>query len=190
MLYAIALVLGIVVGLMVKGKFANLVNAKIEKKGIIFGAFILQITSRALSLSGFSYIIKYSLVINGLIFCMLTFALWFNRRYLGILSIALGCLLNAIVIMLNNGKMPVGYEALVKADMTDTIHILEAGADGRHMLLGPGTKFAYLSDIIPVTNFLGMGMKIVSVGDLITVVGLFLLIFELVTNKKLGLKHN
>ena len=189
MLYIAAIILGIAIGIMAKGKAANLLELNFEKVWLIMIAFVIQIFTQIMGNRGFTFAAKYSFVIQAVVFCMLLAGFWFNRRYLGIWVIGAGCGLNALVMMLNGGKMPVSYEMVVKAGLTGMVDALKAGADGKHIIISQSTRLAFLSDIIHLPKFIDFGMQIVSIGDLIVLVGLFLLVVGAVAGKKLEMKN-
>ena len=91
-------------------------------------------------------------------------ALW-NWRVPGALLIAIGTLLNLLVVALNGG-MP--YDPAVVA---------AAGAprpdDALHVVLKPGTRLEFLSDVIPV----GPIHSVFSLGDFLNALGGFLIPF-------------
>jgi hypothetical protein len=90
-----------------------------------------------------------------------------NRGVRGTGLVALGLLLNALVVGLN-GAMPVSADAMGRARLT-TQDII-SGADPRHELLGADTHLGLISDRIPV--LLPGRPEIVSAGDVLVAAGL------------------
>lgn len=115
---------------------------------------------------------------------MLFASFWFNRKRIGFIAMGGGCLLNAVVIIANGGSMPVSIEVLKKANLTKALEALESGVDIKHTVLCEGTKLAFLSDIIHVPYFPGFLIRVVSIGDLIVVLGLLILTIETILGEK------
>lgn len=83
---------------------------------------------------------------------------------IGIASYGLGAFLNALVVILNNYKMPVliGPDHPLAKEVTEQTH--------KYCFADAETKLAFLGDCIPF----GGGMT--SVGDILILVGLFLIV--------------
>src|SRR5207237_1369438 len=79
----------------------------------------------------------------------------------GMVLIAVGCALNVLVIVVNQG-MPVASDALLSAGA-------EMPHDPLHVVLGEATRLPALGDIIPVGPF----HSVYSVGDLAIAIGGF-----------------
>ncbi len=184
MLYLIAVVLGILLGVAAKGKISNLLKVKFEKIWIIVLAFAIQTVLRVLTVNRLDIALKYGLVIQCIVFGILLIGFWLNRRYLGMSLIGLGCMLNAFTMALNGGRMPVSIDALTKANMGKMLKVLQIGTDGKHMIADKTTKLFFLSDVINLPPFLGAMMPIVSIGDLIIAVGVFALVLFIVADKR------
>jgi len=94
-----------------------------------------------------------------------------NLRFPGTVLIGLGLLMNLTVI-LANGAMPVSLWAL-RAAGSHAAPTLQHAV--KHRPKGPGTRLGFLGDIIPAPP-----LGIVSLGDVVLSVGLFLLVNHLV----------
>ena len=90
-----------------------------------------------------------------------------NRGVRGTGLVALGLLLNAVVVAAN-GAMPVSAEAAGRAGTG--VQDLLTGADPRHELAGPGTRLRWLGDVVPVP--LPLRPEVVSPGDVLVAAGL------------------
>ncbi|WP_180954501.1 DUF5317 domain-containing protein [Bacillus sp. V5-8f] len=125
------------------------------------------------TVSGHLYILIY---IVGLLF------LWVNRIQPGFMVILLGVLLNFIVISINGGRMPVSMEA---AKILDPFYIetLKNGVYAKHTLLTEHTRLGFLGDIIPITNPYPKD-QVVSIGDIVMNIGIFLFIQSLMVIHK------
>lgn len=184
MLYLIAVLLGVLLGIAAKGKLSNLLNIKFKKIWIIILAFIIQAGLRVLAIKGFDIGEMSGALIQGTVYSVLLIGFWFNRHYIGMCIMGTGCFLNGLVMTLNGGLMPVSQDALKKAEMTDLLNILQKGMDGKHIISGDNTRLSFLSDVINLPSFLGMGMRIVSIGDLVIAAGIFIFVLSAVKGKK------
>jgi uncharacterized protein DUF5317 len=94
-----------------------------------------------------------------------------NRAVPGTWLIALGSLLNTIVISANGG-MPVDPGALAASG-------LPVPSDGLHVILGPDTPLPFLADVLlaPIVN------QIYSVGDVVLAFGGFWMAFRLLKQR-------
>jgi hypothetical protein len=98
---------------------------------------------------------------SALIFC---FA---NRRVAGVPLVALGLVLNAIVVA-RNGAMPVSISAASRAGVSTLT--VATGNDPRHTIAGRGSHWRALGDAIPVP--LPVAPEVVSPGDVLVAAGL------------------
>lgn len=97
-----------------------------------------------------------------------------NRELPGMPLIALGFVLNAIVVAAN-GAMPVSTEAAQRAGIT--LAAVHSGTDAKHELLDDDTRFAFLADIIPVPlPFAPIGSNVLSPGDVVLAAGIGVLV--------------
>jgi hypothetical protein len=95
-----------------------------------------------------------------------------NRQLPGTVLVAVGLLLNAVVIAAN-GAMPVSAEALAALGA-------EPGATptGKHTLMTDETRLPWLADILPLPPL----RSIISVGDIVLAAGLIPLVHALMTH--------
>jgi hypothetical protein len=96
-------------------------------------------------------------------------ALWHNRRHPWSLPVLIGLGLNAVVIALNGGRMPVAPDALARLSRGLGPAGAAIGLDARHVIAGPGTPLAVLGDTLAV----GVGRTglIASPGDVLMALG-------------------
>jgi hypothetical protein len=153
------LVLGLILGLATGGHWRNLQRFDLK----LWPGLIAAVFARAVApfLGGVS--LSASLV--GLaLFALVALV---NRALPGAWLIALGSLLNAVVIFANAG-MPIDPRALAASGKPPP-------SDGLHLVLGPETRLPFLADVLlaPVIN------NIYSVGDLALAIGGFWMAFRL-----------
>lgn len=182
MLYIIvmffALLIGIIVSYINRSR-PSFDNIKFKNSWLLLPAVALQILSSISEVRGYKFGTFITLIVNGTIFCLVFLVIWFNRKYVGLWFIGLGALLNALVMLFNGGRMPVDMSLLGnEAYMTEAVDLMLRGADNKHVALDVATKMPVLADIIGVPGFIGLGMPVISIGDIIVAVGLFLLCLQ------------
>jgi hypothetical protein len=185
MLYILAIILGIVLGIAAGGKIVNLLDFRLKKVWLILLAFCIQISAQILSFRGLKFFSQNIFIIQAVVFLMLFTVIWFNRSYTGVLFVGAGCLSNALVMMLNGGKMPVSLEVLETINITGAVEIIEKGLDNRHSIINEATKLPFLADTIHPPSIFSYMMQVVSIGDLIVVLGIMILTFEAVMGQRL-----
>jgi hypothetical protein len=95
---------------------------------------------------------------------------WHNRSHPWALPVFIGLGLNAVVIGLNGGRMPVAPDALGRMARELGLAAAATGLDARHAIAGPGTRLAVLGDIVAVS--VGRFGVIASPGDLLMALGI------------------
>lgn len=192
MLYIIVMFFAILIGIIVSysnGSRPSFDNIKFENSWMLLPAVALQILSSISEVRGYKFGTFITLIVNGTIFCLVFLVIWLNRRYVGLWFIGLGALLNALVMLFNGGRMPVDMSLLGnEAYMTKALDLMLKGADNKHVALDAATKIPFLADIISVPGFIGLGMPVISIGDIIVAVGLFLLCLQFMLKpRKIGI---
>lgn len=181
MLYLIAIVTGVIAGLAAGGRLNGLFNLNFRKGWLILASFAASIIAQAAGsrITGLGTAVT-SLILTA-IFCVLMAGLWYNRQLIGIWLIALGSILNFLVMLLNGGRMPVSAEAV----RVEGIQAASLAFDIRHMIadIGDGVRLAFLADIIRPPFFLGFLAEIVSLGDIIVIAGVGVIFFEAVSGR-------
>ena len=111
---------------------------------------------------------------------LLTYSLLFcsilvNRKEKGFVWILLGVFLNFLVIMANEGRMPVDISNINQELYPATIALLENGKDLTHGLMTEHTRLKFLGDIIHLQKPYPLP-KSLSIGDLWMMLGIFIFI--------------
>jgi hypothetical protein len=140
--------------------------------GYRFRGVRLVVAAAVLQLAGTLWSPAYAvlLALSALLAAVFVVA---NVRVPGVPLIALGLLLNAVVIGLN-GAMPVSEAAAQRAGVATDALVGEL----RHTTSGDGTTLGALGDVIPVP--LPWRAEVVSVGDVFVAAGVGLLVLTLV----------
>ena len=102
--------------------------------------------------------------------------LMLNRQVPGMLLIAVGVLLNTVVITANQA-MPVSVTAAAQADLDPPPAVSD---DLKHERLDSDTRLAWLADVIPVPGV----KEVLSVGDVVLACGVARLVYMQTTSRK------
>lgn len=174
MLYIIIIIASIIIGLLRGGELERLANNSINGIYLFVIALLLRILVWAFGLLGFSFHLIYTPFLIIISYLLLIFVAWHNIKLPGFRYIILGLLLNAFVIIVNGGKMPV----LIKKGIVENYNasrFIETQTRTIHSLMNNNTLFAFLGDVIAIPKPFP-DTSIISVGDIMIFIGLFVLI--------------
>ena len=175
------LVLSVIVGFFRKGNLKWLANP-LFKWGWIFPLLlVIQLLVFYLQ-NSLSFIAEISQFVYIFVYLLGLFFLWVNRHHKGFNILLVGVLLNFLVIFFNGGRMPVSEEA---ASVLDPIYIdaLKNSLYAKHTLLTESTNLAFLGDIIPISSPYPK-TQVISIGDVIMNIGIFLFIQDKMVDKR------
>ena len=165
-------ILGIFVALLRGGDFENFGNIHIRWAWVALVALVLQAPLLRLP-PDWSYVVRLGF---PLVQASVLAVAWINRDLRGMWLIAAGAALNLLVIVANDGLMPVTPEALTQADIIEHPGVVGLGTRVPHskdIILGrDDVKLWWLSDIVVLRPI----RTIVSVGDIVITIGLFLFV--------------
>lgn len=169
------IVLGLLLGLRNGGRLSNLASIRLRATWVLFAAVIVRFGTEALLNQGVEIveILRLPLLASG--FAILLGALYLNRGYPGLGLAFIGILLNAIVITINGGYMPIWETALTAArftpqDVNSALHIVLPGTASDFLLRG-----LVLGDVIPIP--LPFVQNVASLGDVFLTLGLGFFLF-------------
>ncbi len=182
MLYITVIFSALLIGIMVsriKGGNPSIDNINFKSPWLLLPSVALQILSGIAEAKGLKFSILVALIVNSMVFGFVFLLVWINRRYIGLWFIGAGALSNALVMVFNAGRMPVDVSLLGdKAYLAEYVDLIVRDADNKHVLINEATKLPFLADVIKVPGFLGLGMPLISIGDIIVAVGLFVLCLQ------------
>lgn len=166
----ILLALGLLAGLARGGKLANIGKLHFHYPVLVFVGLGIQIGAEVLAATSVPEMRDDG---RGLIILVSSFALLLtfvllNIRMPGMPVIALGLGLNLLVISLNSG-MPVSLDAARTLGISFANYLDSAI---KHVRLDSGTLLPLLGDIIPIPII----NNIISIGDVVLGIGVFLLV--------------
>lgn len=170
-----SLLLSMVIGKIRGGQINRIANLKIKKWYLFIAAFILQYLLSFGYTKSIGVIQKYHFYFHLTSYILLFIGFAFNMKNLWLNVISLGVLLNAVVIFLNGGKMPVSLEAIRLTEMSHAIAPLVNNQVARHQALSTNMTAWYLGDMIPIIPPYPF-TKVISIGDLVMSIGVFFLI--------------
>jgi hypothetical protein len=153
---AIAVGVGLLVGVLIGGRFRHLGTRPLRMWPFLVAGIVLQLP--LLDALGFGGMLaSYA--------CLLVFALA-NVHLVGMALVAIGIMLNAAVIACNGG-MPVHRGAIVAAGIVEEGRVDSVHTDDKHHLQRPTDRLTALADTIPVRPL----REVVSFGDVVLAVG-------------------
>lgn len=171
-----ALALSFVVALLRGGRIANLASFSLRKVWLIIvpcccliGLYVAKSFGSELA-GGIAHYFQL------LVYACIIAALCFNLRVPGVPLVALGTALNLLVALVNGGDMPVSMAAVKAAGLTETAKLLESDQLVRHVQMSPHTRLNFLADVIPALWVPAPLRCVMSVGDVIVSVGLFVVV--------------
>jgi hypothetical protein len=148
------------------GSLSRVVAVPFRGVGWLLSALLLQVLVISVLTT-----LPHTVAVGGHMasYAMLAWVLWLNRRLPGVPVIALGAAANGITIAVNGGTLPASRAALRAAG----IH-LHAGFDNSGLVAHP--HLAWLGDVMVTPSWLPL-RNMLSVGDLLLLVGAALLVF-------------
>lgn len=174
MLALFSIAVAVLLGLAAGGGMSSMVRWSYPGTPTFIGLFVLQAVARGRGIPQFLGP-QYALSIWALVVVILVLML-LSVRELGVQIVAAGIASNLLVV-LANGAMPIAFEAM---------RVLGAGdralgqGEGFYTCMLDGALFQFLGDSIPVPNPFGGGF-LVSVGDLLLVVGVVVFVVRVMT---------
>lgn len=159
------LLLSLLIALARGGRLSNLAHISIRYPILLFLPFAIQLI--AFSPVGDIFInnILLAQILYLVSMALAIFALWLNRHLPGVLWIALGLVLNTLVITLNGGFMPVSAAARQFAGQPPLTE-----RDMNIIPMTDATLLPWLGDILPLPAFLPFA-TVFSIGDVFIAIG-------------------
>jgi hypothetical protein len=156
------LLIGVLLGLGLGGSFRNLADVQIRFWPAIPAAVLLQVIPLPHMEGQLGEVVPVGMLLLSLVVLFLVAVA--NWRLYGFIVIAVGVLLNFVVIGANHG-MPVSRDAVLAAGGSDRIDDLPREPGSRHHLASSEDSLMFLGDVIGIRPPFGV---VVSVGDLLT----------------------
>ncbi len=179
-MYLYAIVMGLIVGKVRKGKWNKLNHVQIKLPLLMMAALVLQFSMFFLNISGTQIAAR---ILDGLLLgsmSIILISLIINRHIKYWYLVFIGILINYVLIILNGVRIGVTEEAALKAFGPELFQLIEAGA-------------VYFYTIIPQDVFyrgafiafekLFIYPAVLTIGDLVIFMGVVVLVQNLMTDK-------
>ncbi len=173
MVLLLAIVIGILVGFLSGGSLANIAGLRIRYLPLLIAAVLIQVAifSPILGTRAIIHDIGPYIYIGTL--AMSLFVMVMNFQIPGMKFIALGALLNAVVIVANGGYMPSPESALREADRLQYVQRDPDDDDSvltYSVVADDDTRLLFLGDVIPIPGDLPRA-NVISIGDILIALG-------------------
>lgn len=166
-----ALLLGLLIGLLRRGSFANLAQLELRAGGLVLGALLLQMLIFPLGREAQPIISWGTEYLHLGSYLLLLLFVIINYREGALWLMALGMLSNFIAIAANGGYMPVSVDALRAAGKLTVVESLRAtGRSGNVIIMSEQTQLNFLGDLfwlpagVPLANAFSIGDLLLAVG--------------------------
>lgn len=172
-----ALILGIIVGFIRRGKISRLAYIRFNWRPLIYISALLYLAIVIMNLGLFNYSSSlYSIfLLLSYMFTLLFIIANISMKFMVVPLIGLG--LNILVFLANNFKFPLSSEAAIKLYGTEMNELLNSG---KILFFTPaeGASLSFLGNIITIGNWIT-----VSVGDVISAIGVILVVQAIISDK-------
>ncbi|HEV2890676.1 MAG TPA: DUF5317 domain-containing protein [Frankiaceae bacterium] len=171
----VVIVVALAVGVVRGGTMANLAQLDLASWPLVFVALLVQAVGAFAATIGMPAASTWYVV--GMVgsAALVTVFVARNRALPGMVLVALGFVLNALVVAAN-GAMPVSQEAADRIGLS-TVGLYR-NVDAKHELADSSTRLRPLADVIPVPlpGPLRWGSNVVSAGDVVLAAGIGVLV--------------
>lgn len=172
-----AIILGLIIGFIRRGKISRLAYVHFNWKTLIFISALLYLAIIVMNLGLFNYSSPlYSIfLLLSYVFTGLFLIANISMKFMAVPLIGLS--LNLLAFLSNSFKFPLSSEAAAKLYGTEMLELLNSG---KILLFTPadGATLSFLGNIITIGNWI-----IVSVGDIITAIGVILVVQAIISDK-------
>ena len=167
-------VVGLLAGLLSRliRPVSRLDNTQVEAIALPVCACVIE------ALSGYFFLQGTARMVSTLVFYAMLLLFCARNKGTWAALAGLGTLLNALVILLNGGAMPISRTAIENSGALGYLQDLEKGLIYAYCVTDEHTRLAVLGDMIPIRLF-GRIHGFASIGDFIVCTGALLLCYRL-----------
>lgn len=171
MFLIIITVISIIVAMIRKGSFSNLLDNGIKAWYLFAASVLVFLLLKIGDTLGLSFVQNYAKFFLLAAYALLLVGTAFNLSNLWMYPLLVGAVLNFIVIFINGGKMPLSATAIKIAGLSAT----SVEASAMTSVANTSTSLTFLSGIIPIP-LPSVLADVISPGTLLISVGLFFII--------------
>ena len=143
-----AALLTLIIGFLGGGRVKRLKDLDLRAPSLFIFAAMAQITLAILGSRGSPLALEIGGGLHIMSYLLLLVGLWLNRHLWGMRVVAVGVLLNFLVIAANGGSMPVDRDLAVRAGNKTMLHLLDSPTYVNHTPIGPDTRLKPLADVL------------------------------------------
>lgn len=182
----ITIALAIIIGWLRRGSLNNFSDLRFKYPLIGLAGLWMQVIVINTDLRQLLKISPYEGIIYSLAYLMVFVFFLLNWALPGFSLVAAGCLLNTLVISLNNGQMPLSATAARLAGQM-TLYSRASSTAGKmwttYTQVSDQTQIFWLGDIIPIPKPFPVP-TVISIGDIFILIGIFWLIQKVMLEKQ------
>jgi len=175
------ILMGILMGFLIKGKIENLAKIEFRFWYMILAAGVIEASTVYIRENEieplWDIVDQHVLLIKILIYGLLLFAVIYNRHVPGLWLVIIGVFLNGLVIVCNGGRMPVDLLSVSELIKPEQIEFIREGKDLAHSLLTDETRLKLLADIIHIKRPYPWP-KSISIGDIFMSLGIVIMLIK------------
>ncbi|EOC99991.1 DUF5317 domain-containing protein [Caldisalinibacter kiritimatiensis] len=179
-----SLVGSVVIGFIRGGKLRRLTNIRFKRIWIFLLAIAVQLGIVFLTINEVEFVLKYTKELYIISYALLFIGIISNFKYKSLWVIAIGGALNLFSFIANKGKIPVSVEGLELAGLKEMAELVKQGKMTLYEPITEATKYSFLGDIITVPEPYPFP-HILSIGDMVIALGLFIFIQSIMLNEGL-----
>ncbi len=170
-----SIVISLIIGLLVRGRVKHLVSLDLRVPWILFMALGIEVLGGVLQKQGVIPVAGTTLWLHLSVYLFLLAFILANWHFEGVRVLALGTLLNFLVIIFNAGFMPVEVEVPLAMGFEEAKEALSQGMVFGHKVMAADDLLKSLGDIVHIPPPYPFP-KTISFGDLLIGIGTGMLI--------------
>ena len=172
-----AFILSVLVGFARRGSLRNLGQIPVRHLYLFVLSLVVFVGMYALAgTSGGGASMQYVRAANIIQYAILLAAIGLNRHIRGMWLVGAGTFLNFLAVAANGGVMPTSATALRTVGMTEMLSPDRTAQFVRHVIMAPEARLKLISNLIPVPGLGFVLPQVVSIGDIVIAVALFVII--------------
>lgn len=172
-----AFFLSILVAFLRRGKLQNLGRSPIRHVWLFGMSFLLMAAVEALGVSKYGESLRVVIRSANIIqYVVLLAAIAANFHIREMWLAGFGTFLNALVVAVNGGAMPVSARALQVAGYEEMLRPEVVSKFVRHSIMSSSTHLKLIADIIPVPKLLILPPQVLSIGDALVAIAVFIFV--------------